>query len=79
MDIGTRQLGRLRSENVIDTPNKKEEIKKAIKKAINDKKFVERVKNCSNPYGEGGASKQITNILKSISLNKSLLQKKMTF
>ena len=51
----------------------------AIKKAINDKKFVERVKNCSNPYGEGGASKQITNILKSISLNKSLLQKKMTF
>jgi len=79
VDIGTRQLGRLRSENVIDTPNKKEEIKKAIKKAINDKKFVERVKNCSNPYGEGGASKQITNILKSISLHKSLLQKKMTF
>ncbi len=79
VNIGTRQLGRLRSENVIDVSYKKGEIKKAIDKAVNDREFVEKVRNCSNPYGDGEASKKITNILKSIPLNKSLLQKKMTF
>ncbi len=78
VNIGTRQAGRLRSENVIDVPYKKDEIKRAINKAITDKDFIEKVRNCSNPYGNGGASRKIVEVLKSIPLNKALLQKKMT-
>jgi len=79
VNIGTRQTGRLRSENVIDVPYKKDEIKKAITKAITDKNFIKQVRNCFNPYGKGRSSEKIVAVLKSISLNKTLLQKKMTF
>lgn len=79
VNIGTRQNGRLRSENVINVPYEKEEIKKAIIKATTDRNFIERVRNCSNPYGDGGASKKIVEILKSIPLERVLLQKKMSF
>lgn len=79
VNIGTRQDGRLRAENVIDVPCKKDEIKEAIIRALNDKDFTEEVKSCSNPYTEGRASDKIVKALKSVSLDKKLLQKKMTF
>lgn len=79
INIGTRQNGRLRAENVIDVPYKKNEIKKAINRALKDSNFIEKVKSCSNPYGTRGASNKIVEILKSIPINKGLLQKKMTF
>jgi len=78
VNIGTRQKGRLRAENVIDTPYKKNKIKKAIIKSFTDRNFIKKVKNCSNPYGNGRASKKIIKVLKSVPLNRALLQKKMT-
>ncbi len=79
INIGSRQAGRLRAENVIDTSYNKEEIIGAIKKAMYDATFLEKVRNISNPYGTRGASRQIADILKSFPLDKTVLQKKMTF
>lgn len=79
VNVGTRQDGRLRAENVIDVPYLKDAIKNAINTALNDNDFRRRALNCSNPYGNGGASKKIADVLESIPLNKALLQKKMTF
>lgn len=79
VNIGTRQEGRLRAENVIDTPYQKDAIKDAINTALNDNDFRRKAFNCSNPYGNGGASKRIADVLESIPLNQALLQKKMTF
>ncbi|MDN3513526.1 MAG: UDP-N-acetylglucosamine 2-epimerase [Candidatus Brocadia sp.] len=79
VNVGTRQEGRLRAENVIDTPYQKDVIKDAINTALNDNDFRRKAFNCSNPYGNGGASKRIADVLESIPLNQALLQKKMTF
>lgn len=76
INIGTRQMGRERASNVIDIYNIDKELKKAIKKALTDKKFIVKVKNCKNPYGNGTASKKIKKILKTIKLGKKLLFKK---
>ena len=79
VNIGTRQKGRERAESVIDVDYNKEQIKRAIKKAICDKKFREKVKKCKNPYGDGMAGIRIANILTKIKINKKLLQKKITY
>lgn len=75
INIGTRQSGRERSINVIDVDHDK----KAIKKAIYDKKFREEVKRCKNPYGDGKAGIRIANILSKIKIDKKMLQKKITY
>jgi len=75
VNIGTRQKGRLRAGNVIDVSYNREEIKNAILKAIQDRKFKEKVRNIKNPWGDGKASERIVNILSSIKICKDLLQK----
>jgi UDP-hydrolysing UDP-N-acetyl-D-glucosamine 2-epimerase len=79
VNIGKREEGRERAENVIDVNYNREEIKRAIKKAIYDKKFKKKVKKCKNPYGNGKAGIKIVKILNEIKLDKKLLQKKMTY
>jgi GDP/UDP-N,N'-diacetylbacillosamine 2-epimerase (hydrolysing) len=79
VNIGDRQAGRLKAENVIDVPCKREAITKAIRQTIEDYHFIAKARNCSNPYGEGGASKQILDVIKSTNINSILLKKKMTF
>ncbi|HIP90189.1 MAG TPA: UDP-N-acetylglucosamine 2-epimerase (hydrolyzing) [Candidatus Nanopusillus sp.] len=75
VNIGTRQKGRLRAGNVIDVSYNREEIKNAILKAIQDRKFKEKVRNIKNPWGDGKASERIVNILSSVKICKDLLQK----
>lgn len=79
VNIGSRQSGRLRGENVIDTPCQSEEIVSAIEKALFDDNFLNICRNTNNPYYKGGASNQIVEILKSIPLDKKLLRKRMTY
>jgi len=79
VNIGRRQEGRERTINVIDVDYNKEQIKKAIKKAIFDKKFREKVKKCKNPYGDGKTGKRIVKILNKIKIDKKLLQKKIAY
>jgi UDP-hydrolysing UDP-N-acetyl-D-glucosamine 2-epimerase len=79
VNIGGRQKGRQRAGNVIDVQYDREEIKKAIKKALYDEEFRERVKNCKNFYGDGKAGKRIAKILSEIEVNRKLLEKRMTY
>jgi len=79
VNIGTRQEGRQRAENVIDVDYDKEQIKAAIKKALYDEVFKEKIKNCKNPYGDGKAGVRIADILSKIKIDKRLLQKNITY
>ena len=79
INIGSRQEGRERAENVIDRDYDKEKIKAAIKKALYDEDFKEKVKNCKNPYGDGTAGVRIADILSKIKIDKNLLEKKITY
>ncbi|MAG69205.1 MAG: UDP-N-acetylglucosamine 2-epimerase (hydrolyzing) [Acidobacteria bacterium] len=76
VNIGDRQRGRIRAQNVIDVPEyNKMAIVEAIDKAINDD-LKELLKGMKNPYGEGCASEKITEKLKTISLDETLIKKR---
>ena len=79
VNIGIRQEGRLRADNVIDVGHDKEQIIKAIKTAIFDESFKKRVEDCISPYGDGQSSDRIVKLLSEIEINKELIKKKMTF
>jgi len=79
VNIGTRQNGRQKGENVIESGYDKDEIKSAINYALSDKKFKERVKRAKNPYGDGKSSNRIVEILEKIEITPDLLQKRMRY
>lgn len=79
VNIGSRQKNRERSQNVLDVIYNKEEIKKAIEKALHDNNFKDCLKNCQNPYGEGNTALKIAKILENIDINDSLLNKALTY
>ena len=67
INIGDRQLGRELSQGVINCKPTKESIILALEK-LYSKDFREIVSNCVNPYGEGGASLRILNVIQELSL-----------
>lgn len=68
--VGTRQKGRLKTENVIEVDYKKEEIIQAVKKGLYDDHFRKKLENLTNPYGDGKSFYKITNIIRRIISNK---------
>jgi len=79
VNIGSRQDGRLRADNVIDTGYDTQDIIKAVKKAVGDDDFRSICASCSNPYGGGDAGRQIAEVLATQELGAVLLRKKMTY
>ena len=79
INIGTRQNGRLRSKNIIDVNYSKEEIFNSLKK-LNNKRFYNKlINNLKNPYYYPNTSSKILKILKKISIEKKVLQKRITY
>jgi UDP-hydrolysing UDP-N-acetyl-D-glucosamine 2-epimerase len=75
VNIGTRQQGRVRGDNVIDVGYANEEIMSGIKKALAPE-FHEKTKNLQNPYQAAyKASDIIVSVLKSIPLDDRLTTK----
>lgn len=79
VNIGERQKGRLRNNNIIDVGYSKEEIISAINKALFDKNFKETLNSVENIYGDGTVSRKIVNVLKSINIDKKLLSKRLNY
>ncbi|TFH39881.1 MAG: UDP-N-acetylglucosamine 2-epimerase (hydrolyzing) [ANME-2 cluster archaeon] len=79
VNIGIRQEGRQRTNNVIDVTSDKEKIMEAINTALYDKAFKQKVNECVNPYGDGKAGLRIAEVLAGIKINQKLLQKHITY
>jgi UDP-N-acetylglucosamine 2-epimerase (non-hydrolysing)/GDP/UDP-N,N'-diacetylbacillosamine 2-epimerase (hydrolysing) len=79
VNIGSRQDGRLRSTNVLDTGYDEKSIEKACRKALFDLKFRAKCRTCRNPYGVGDSGRKIARVLATVPLDRRLLQKKMTY
>ena len=78
VNIGTRQAGRLKGDNIIDCDYDTTDIYNSIIKCLFNKKHITKCRETVNPYGIGDAGKKIVSVLDSIELNDSLLTKKMT-
>ncbi len=79
VNIGIRQEGRQRTNNVIDVASDKEKIIEAIDTALYDETFKQKVNECVNPYGDGKAGLRIAEVLAGIEINQTLLQKNITY
>ena len=79
INIGTRQKGRERGDNIIDVGYHKAQIKKAIEFAICSKKFRNALRKCKNPYGDGKTGIRVAKILSLLKIDKKLLQKQITY
>lgn len=71
VNIGDRQRGRVKAPSVVDCEPKSVDIVNAIQIAISDK-MLETIQNLDNPYGNGGASKAIAQVLKTQPLDNLL-------
>lgn len=78
VNIGSRQLARLRAGNVIDTDYNAEKIEAALRRALYDEPFRALCRTATNPYGTGDAGKKIANVLAAVDLLPALLRKEMT-
>jgi GDP/UDP-N,N'-diacetylbacillosamine 2-epimerase (hydrolysing) len=73
IDIGDRQKGRLSASSVINCEPTQQSISRALS-TVFDPSFRSTLTSAKNPYGSGGASKKIAEIIKNHDL-KDLLKK----
>ncbi len=73
VNIGDRQKGRIRAKTVIDCSDDCNSIKDALTKALSKKYFLS-IQGASNPYGNGGSSQKIINIIERFNL-ENLIKK----
>ena len=78
VDIGPRQSGRLRGENVLHVPCETDAIVAAIDTCITDGAFRAHLKDAPNPYGQGNAGPTIATLLKELDLSNPALLAKQT-
>jgi UDP-N-acetylglucosamine 2-epimerase len=78
VNIGSRQLGRLRASNVIDSHYDAGEIVATVRKCLNDEDFRNAARNSPNPYYLGGAGIKVAEALAAVRLDQTLLRKSMT-
>lgn len=73
VNLGERQQGRLKPPSVIDCAEWEEDIVAAINKALSPE-FIQSVEGMVSPYGVGGASAKIKEVLKKVSLEGVLIK-----
>ena len=68
INIGARQAGRLQASSVINCLPEESEISGALKTLFSSE-FVSSLQNTENPYGEGGASSKVVDVLRDVNLD----------
>jgi UDP-hydrolysing UDP-N-acetyl-D-glucosamine 2-epimerase len=74
VNIGTRQQGRVRGKNVIDTGYRRSDIQQGINQALAPA-FRESLADLVNPHGDGRAAGRIVRVLRDVPLDARLIAK----
>ena len=77
VNIGSRQEGRLRGENVLDAGYSSNEIYDQIQRSLFDDDFRELCREAKNPYWLGEAGPKIAEVLATTPLGQGLIRKRM--
>jgi UDP-hydrolysing UDP-N-acetyl-D-glucosamine 2-epimerase len=78
VNIGSRQKGRLRGDNVLDVDYDAGDIVQKVYQCFNDQEFRKQCSETNNPYYRGNAGKKIAKILSKVTIDQALIQKRMT-
>ena len=80
VNIGPRQLGRLRTRNVIDSDYGTANVAAAIEKALNDDNFRRSLGRCNNAWRAGGSpAAAIAKILATVKIDRKLRIKQLSY
>lgn len=79
VNIGPRQRGRLRGDNVLDVPYEAEAIEAAARRCADDEAFRTVCRSGPDPYGSGDAGPHIAAILVATPIDVKLVQKRLTY
>ena len=75
INIGTRQKGKIKPKNVIDSGYSIKEITKAINTAMSNK-FKKNLKYIKNPYDSKVSASKIADFISKVKINDKLIRKK---
>lgn len=78
VNIGSRQEGRLRGENVLDAGYSSNEIYDQVKRSLFDENFRKICREAKNPYWIGEAGPKVAEVLARTPLDQGLIRKRMT-
>ncbi|MEK9643950.1 MAG: UDP-N-acetylglucosamine 2-epimerase [Alphaproteobacteria bacterium] len=78
VNIGTRQAGRLRGDNVIDVDYDAAKIRNAVERCLEDANFRQKCRVGENPYGVGDAGIKVAEALARVDIDTALIRKHMT-
>jgi len=79
INVGRRQSARFHAENVFFVGHDKNAIVKQARSILEDPATQARVKNCSNPFGEGRTGERIAQLLAATEIDRRLLDKDLTY
>jgi UDP-N-acetylglucosamine 2-epimerase len=79
VNIGDRQTGRERTDNVLDVPYERGAIRAAIERALWDASYRAHLKTIRPPFGDGTAHRRITDVVASVPLGDALLNKRLAY
>ncbi len=80
VNVGERQRGRFKGNNVIDAPYDRGQIRRGIEKALSPEFRHKMATSCDNPYfGDGRVAERIVKVLKSVEINEKLLKKQIAY
>jgi UDP-N-acetylglucosamine 2-epimerase (non-hydrolysing)/GDP/UDP-N,N'-diacetylbacillosamine 2-epimerase (hydrolysing) len=78
VNVGSRQDGRLRGDNVIDAGYDAAALRAAVERCLHDEAFRATARRTVNPYYLGDAGRKVADVLAEVPLNQALLRKSMT-
>jgi len=79
VNVGDRQRGRERAENVIDVPCERPAIAEALSRCLSDVAFQAQARGCSKPYGDGRTGERIADTIAGLTFGPELLRKQITY
>ena len=79
INIGDRQKGRMRAENVLDCAFDQDQLIEMINRCLNDQKLLHQLHTITNPYGDGHAAEKIAGHLAEIFLSEELTHKQISY
>lgn len=79
VNVGTRQSGRQRGSNVLDTGYNVEEIVAAIEKSLYDKEYKAMLQKVQSPWGDGKTGPRVARILEELVIDSRLLAKQISY
>jgi UDP-hydrolysing UDP-N-acetyl-D-glucosamine 2-epimerase len=75
VNVGTRQDGRVRAVNVIDSGAGRAEIAAALQQVLLPE-FRDSLRGLANPYGDGHTAERIAGRLRTVALDRTLIRKR---